>query len=131
MYIFLQTRSFLSDFAPPAYGPAAAHARFRAGRGTREPRRCVGKIRIERERQGPPLHERRPFFFCPAVPGPYPFKPLVAMPWTNFFWKMRNTTITGIRDTTEAAMMRPYSEEYWPMNIRMPSWTVFSSVEFK
>lgn len=63
--------------------------------------------------------------------SPHPFSPLVAMPWTNCFWKMRNTMTTGIRDTTEAAIIRPYSVEYWPMNIRIPNCTVFSSVLFR
>ena len=29
---------------------------------------------------------------------------------------------------TEAAMIRPYSAEYWLMNMRRPIWMVFSSV---
>lgn len=37
----------------------------------------------------------------------HPFKPVAATPSTKYFWRIRNTTNTGIRDNTEPAMIRP------------------------
>ena len=56
-----------------------------------------------------------------------PFRPEDATPWTKYFCNARKTIKTGIRAMTEAAMIRPYSAEYWLMNIRRPIWMVFSS----
>lgn len=58
----------------------------------------------------------------------YPFSPAVATPWTKNFCSERKTMTTGIRATTLAAMMRPYSLEYWLMNILRPICTVLSSI---
>ena len=49
-----------------------------------------------------------------------PFKPDVAIPCTKNLWSKRNTITTGTRLTTDAAMISPYSEEYWDINIRIP-----------
>ncbi len=55
----------------------------------------------------------------------HPFTAPVVMPATKYFWSARNTTRTGIRDRQDAAMMRPYSAEYWEMNIFRPICSVF------
>ena len=43
--------------------------------------------------------------------------PVDATPCTKYFCRERNTISTGISATTEAAMIRPYSAEYWVMNM--------------
>ncbi len=65
------------------------------------------------------------FFHC------YPFSPAVATPWTKNFCNARKTMTTGMRATTLAAMISPYSLEYWLMNILRPIWMVFSSILVK
>ena len=61
----------------------------------------------------------------------YPFRPAVATPCTKNFCKARKTMTTGIRATTLAAMIKPYSLEYWLMNILRPIWMVLSSILVK
>ena len=39
--------------------------------------------------------------------------PVDATPCTKYFCMESNTISTGISATTEAAMIRPYSAEYW------------------
>ena len=60
-----------------------------------------------------------------------PFNPVDATPSTKYFCRHKNTMITGIKDTTEPAMIRPYSAEYCPINIFSPSWIVFFVSVFK
>src|SRR6185312_2520405 len=58
----------------------------------------------------------------------HPFSPVEAMPSTKKRCSARNTASTGIRATTDAAMISPYSAEYCEMNILSPIWMVLSSV---
>ncbi len=55
--------------------------------------------------------------FPPCAPYKWvvyqPFRPLDATPCTKYFCRERNTISTGISAMTEAAMIRPYSAEYW------------------
>lgn len=44
---------------------------------------------------------------CFFVVGRYPFKPLVLMPSTIYFWKMKNTTTIGSSDSVAIANMPP------------------------
>ena len=58
----------------------------------------------------------------------YPLSPVEAMPSTKKRCRARKTMSTGISDTTDAAMISPYSCVYCEMNIRMPIWMVLTSV---
>ena len=78
------------------------------------------------------LNKNRGAGLSPCAPYKWvvyqPFRPLDATPCTKYFCRERNTISTGISAMTEAAMIRPYSAEYWLMNMRRPIWMVFSSV---
>ena len=54
-----------------------------------------------------------------------PFRPLEAIPSTKKRWNARNTIRTGRIAMTLVAMINPYSAEYCPMNILIPSCIVF------
>ena len=67
----------------------------------------------------------------PLLTHSQPFKPADATPCTKYFCSDRNTISTGIRAMTDAAMIRPYSAEYWLMNMRRPIWMVLSRVSVR
>ena len=88
----------------------------------------IGELRQVPCNLGTGLIERVEYCIMGYFLHAYPFRPAVATPWTKNFCKERKTMTTGIRATTLAAMMRPYSLEYWLMNILKPICTVLSSI---
>ena len=69
--------------------------------------------------------ERTEFSGQPLFINYYPFTPVAATPSTKYFCRDRNTKSTGIRLNTDAAIIRPYSEPNWLMNMRSPNCRVF------
>jgi hypothetical protein len=55
--------------------------------------------------QGYARQKDPPFFDPITAAAAYPFRPLLAMPWTIWRWKNRNTTSSGMPPSTAEAIM--------------------------